>query len=279
MKRGFSSLYSVATIIEHLTGKDIDYLVKSTYCKECESHEKIKGSADYEAWFNNHEENCYPNHDGSSGEMECDAVAGTFKRSEELHDVAYEYYVGDGDSKTFSAIQKSKPYQDLEVKKKECIGRVQKRMGTRFRQVVVANKKTKSTKNNPETSTSKHESLSGRGKLTGTLTDELIIYYGLAIRNNIDSVENMKKAIWATFDHKISTDEKPEHYFCTPGNNSWCDWQKALAEESIDNYYHKPPLPEIVQNAIRPIYKALSDDNLLKRCLGGLTQNGVWGNG
>jgi hypothetical protein len=52
-----------------------------------------------------------------------------FKRSEELHGVKYEYYIGDGDSKIFSAITNSQPYDDLVVQKKECISHVQKRMG------------------------------------------------------------------------------------------------------------------------------------------------------
>lgn len=57
----------------------------------------------------------------------------------------------------------------------------------------------------------KIEGLSGRGKLTGKLIDELCIYYGLAIRRNCDSVKNMRNNIWATLDHKLSTDTKPQH--------------------------------------------------------------------
>jgi len=50
--------------------------------------------------------------------------------------------------------------------------------------------------------------LGGKGKLTGRLIDDLTLYYGLGIRRNTDSVENMRKEIWATLYHKLSTDKK-----------------------------------------------------------------------
>ena len=52
------------------------------------------------------------------------------------------------------------------------------------------------------------------------LIEKLTTYYGLAIRNNIDSLENMKNAIWATFYHKSSTDEKPQHCYCSYGEKT-----------------------------------------------------------
>ena len=75
-----------------------------------------------------------------------------------------------------------------------------------------------------------------RGKLTGKLIDELSVYYGLAIRHNADSVENMRKEIYATFYHKISTDEKPQHDRCPVGEDSWCSWQKAKASHTVSTY-------------------------------------------
>lgn len=60
-----------------------------------------------------------------------------FARSKELLGVQYEFfYIGDGDIKTFKTLQDLNPYDDIIVKKKkECVGHVQKRMGTRFRGV------------------------------------------------------------------------------------------------------------------------------------------------
>ncbi|EFN86451.1 hypothetical protein EAI_00079, partial [Harpegnathos saltator] len=48
--------------------------------------------------------------------------------------------------------------------------------------------------------------LSGKDKLTAKLIDELSLFYGLAIRRNKDSAEDMKTAIWATLKHNLSTD-------------------------------------------------------------------------
>lgn len=174
--------------------------------------------------------------------MECVAVVEMFQRSEEQNGVKYEYYVGDGDSKTYTSIQKSKLYNDLEVKKKESIEHVQKCMGERLRELVADSTKSKlSTHDSNETQT-KRESLDGPGKLTEKLIDELTVSYGGAIRNNTNSVHNMKRAIWASYYHKISTDEEPQHSFCPSGRDSWCDWQRAVAEGSLANYKHKPYL-------------------------------------
>lgn len=79
-----------------------------------------------------------------------------------MYDTCYINYIGDGDSKTYKGIVDGKPYNDLTLLKKECVGHVQKRMGSRLRNL----KKEKKT--------------GGRGKLTAKLIDELSIYYGLA---------------------------------------------------------------------------------------------------
>jgi len=188
--------------------------------------------------------------------MEVDAVIEMFKRSEELHNIKYLKYIGDGDSKTYKAIVDSKPYEDVIVEKKECVGHVQKRMGTRLRNLK------KNTKG-----------LGGRGKLTGKLIDELTIYYGLSIRRNSDSVEKMRNEIWSTLYHKMSTDENPQHEKCPVGVDSWCSWQRSKALGTLATYEHKSPMHEDVFKAIQPIYKELSSDNLLSRCLGAYSQN------
>jgi len=47
---------------------------------------------------------------------------------------------------------------------------------------------------------------------------DLSLYYGLAIQRHLDSVEG--KEIWATYYHKISTDEKPQHLLCPNGDKT-----------------------------------------------------------
>lgn len=168
-KRGFTSLFGLVTLIGNYSAKIVDCTVKSKYCKACEYWKNKEGIDEYTEWAQNHKDNCDVNHDGSAGKMEVDAVVEMFQRSEALHQVKYTHYIGDGDSKTFKGITDARPYEDLIVLKKECIDHVQKRMGTRLRNL------------------KKHtKGLGGRGKLTGKLIDELSIYYGLAIRRNCD---------------------------------------------------------------------------------------------
>ncbi|KOC63054.1 hypothetical protein WH47_04908 [Habropoda laboriosa] len=78
--------------------------------------------------------------------------------------------------------------------------------------------------------------LGRKGKLTAKLIDELSVYYGLAIRRNKNSKEDMKKEIWATLKHKSSTNENPQHEDCPPGPESWCSYQEAKANNNLLNY-------------------------------------------
>lgn len=50
--------------------------------------------------------------------MNVDAIVEMFSRSEELYNVKYSTYIGDGDSKTFKGIIDSQPYKDFTIHKK-----------------------------------------------------------------------------------------------------------------------------------------------------------------
>lgn len=272
-KRGFASLYGVSSLIGNYSGKVLDVLIKCSYCKLCESWKKKLNTAEYEEWKEEHIESnqCSANHTGASGNMEVSSIIEMFKRSIVKHGLRYVNYIGDGDSKTYSGILKTKPYgEDFVVNKKECVGHVQKRMGTRLRDLV---KKTVEEKIVNGKKIQK-KTLSGKGKLTSKLIDKLTVYYGLAIRRNCESVEKMKDAIWATFYHYSSTDKKPQHENCPKGPDSWCAWQRASATNTLSSFKHDyTPLPEDVLTAMKPTYEDLSKDELLERCVGGSTQN------
>ncbi|XP_071575445.1 uncharacterized protein [Temnothorax nylanderi] len=191
--------------------------------------------------------------------MEINAIVQMFLRSVEKHGVKYLTYVGDGDSKTFNGILNAEPYGDTLVTKKECVGHVEKRMGTRLRNVKKRNKGIGGK---------------GTGKLTDKIINEMTKFYGLAIRRHADSVEEMSKEVWATFFHKCSTDRNPQHQNCPAGEDSWCKWQQAAAKGELNKFRHdKPPLTPEVQAAIKPVYEDLSREELLTRCLGAETQN------
>ncbi|GFX84847.1 uncharacterized protein TNCV_4996791 [Trichonephila clavipes] len=87
-----------------------------------------------------------------------------------------------------------------------------------------------------------------------------------------DGKNDMRKSIWAIYCHYRSTDEEPMHYFCPVGASSWCSYQKAKSSENT-SYKHNSIVPTSVMDAVKPIFAELSSPKLLKKCLGGKTQN------
>lgn len=134
-KRGFTSLIGVVSLIGKFTGKILDVIVKSRYCKSCEIMAAKLDDIEYDAWYENHEAECTMNHCGSSGKMEVDSVLEMFKRSIELYNVYYKNYIGDGDTKTFKCLKDSLPYgEEFEIRKLECVLHVKKRMYKRAKE-------------------------------------------------------------------------------------------------------------------------------------------------
>lgn len=143
--------------------------------------------------------------------MELSWALNMFERSEDARGVRYVKYLGDGDSKAFEHVTSKKPYGDRIIEKLECIGHVQKRLGSRLRRL---KNKMKGRK------LADDKVLGGKGRLTDAVVDKLQTYYGLAIRRNVHDKTDMKNAIWAIFDHKISTDENPQHDYCPKGQDN-----------------------------------------------------------
>ncbi|KAE8746814.1 hypothetical protein FOCC_FOCC006449 [Frankliniella occidentalis] len=264
-KRGFSSLFGVVTLIGLLSGKVIDFLVLSLICKICDAYKGEKSGPEYEEWLEEHSSECTKNHQGSSGKMEVDGMVQLFQRSEEKRGVFYENYIGDGDSKTYKAIVESDPYkkQKIIVKKRECTAHVQKRMGTRLRNLKkeLAGKKLSDGKG-----------ISGKGRLTDKIVDQISEYYGKAIRSSKTAAE-MKNKVWAIFYHMSSSDAKPTHQFCPKGAESWCKYQKAVAAKTVKKFKHKQGVPLPCMEACKKVFVDLTSDELLARCIGGYTQN------
>ncbi|GFT52028.1 uncharacterized protein TNCV_4999191 [Trichonephila clavipes] len=172
-KRGYSSLNGVVCATSVENGKVIDFEALTKYCSSCKGKKKKPC------------ENCAKNYEGFSGGMECRGVLSIFQRSETSRKACYTQYLGDGDSKGFLTIKEAKVYGDTEVEKLECVGHVQKRMGTRLTNILKMSKGIK---------LSDGKNISGRGRLTLKEVDSIQHYYGLAIRKNLSSVEDMKKS-------------------------------------------------------------------------------------
>ncbi|KAG5895722.1 hypothetical protein JTB14_025669 [Gonioctena quinquepunctata] len=108
------------------TNKVIDVIVKSKICQACDNYSKKfpENTPEFDAWFTEHCEagNCTRDHDGSAGLIEVEGVEEMFRMSVEQYGVMYEYYIGDGDSKTFKRLEESEPFGEaVKIKKKACV--------------------------------------------------------------------------------------------------------------------------------------------------------------
>ncbi|KAJ4449279.1 hypothetical protein ANN_00677 [Periplaneta americana] len=259
MRRGFSSLYGVSTVVSIDTGKVLDAQVLSKYCTTCSTRKKSLNKNEEEQWEQNHAKSCCKNYHGSSGGMEAAGMKLIFHRSQEKYGVRYVKYLGDGDSSAFKSVFESEPYgSDCPIEKLECVGHVQKRMGSRL---------LKLTKDMKGKKLEDGKGIGGAGGLTKKEIQSIQMYYGAAIRQNVGNLDSMQHAVWAIYFHKLSTDAKPQHGLC----GEWCPYKKA--RNNAQQYSHKHSLPEPVMNAMKPTFRALAKPDLLKKCVHGKTQN------
>ena len=252
-RRGYSSINGVVTIISMDSGKILDCEPMSRYCKGCYLHSNlaITDPAAYKTWKDSHI--CKINHKGSASAMEVTGTKRIFERSIIRNKLRYSQFYGDGDCKSYASVKDT--YEGTPVQKLECVGHVQKRVGSRLRNLKKNNK-----------------GLGGKGKLTNASIDRLQNYYGMSIRQNTNNLEAMQKAIHASLFHVASSSTNIWHDHCPKGVDSWCRYQQDLV---TGNSTYKPGagLPLIVIKVIKPIYNELSSDALLSKCLHGLTQN------
>ena len=269
-KRGHSSKIGVIFAVSVRTGEILDYEVKSLLCKECAARDNSdKHSPDYLTWKEKHKRHCQINHEGSSEEMEALGAIEIFSRSIEKRKLMYSTFVGDGDSSCFGKVQakmKDTYGESYAVVKEECVGHVQKRLGTALRNY---------KKNAKSQKLSDGKTVGGRGRLTDKVIDQMQNYYGKAIRDNSGNIENMKTSIWAIYHHMIKDDTlslEEQHKLCPKGKDSWCKFWKDK-ENNTATYNDDKRLPHVFLHELKPIFTRLSKDDLLGRCLKGLTQN------
>lgn len=256
MTRGRSSHIGVGCIIELYSGLVLDHVVLSNFCLGCALGPKPDDDG-YSDWYAAHE--CQRNIDCNAGRMEVEAALIMFQRSLAKYGLRYTTVVCDGDCRTFNALTAAGAYGFIRICKKDCINHVAKRMGTTLRGVL---DKTKA----------QGESLGGRGRLTQDRIKKIQSYYGYALRSNRNDVPGMKRAVEATLLHMTSTDSAPNHSKCPDGAESWCKYNRALANGEHPPA-HKNPLPDCVRVALEPVFARLSNENLLARCSDGMSQN------
>ena len=257
-KRGYSSLHGVSTVISMDTGKVLDTEVLTQYCKSCSLHEKDnKDTVAHQVWKAEHAAKCTSNFKGSSGAMEPAGLVSMYNRSIDKHGLLYTSLYCDGDSKSHDRVKDTyKEKYSKEVKRLQCVGHVQKRLGTALRKL----------KKNVK-------GLGGKGKLTKALIDKLQNYYGIAVRANVGDLQGMKQAINASLFHCIAKADTPHmHVHCPDGKDSWCRFKKDKAANT-NTYRPSKGLPLNVIKEVKPVYVRLSQDSLLEQCLHGKTQN------
>ncbi|GFX00723.1 uncharacterized protein TNCV_4576901 [Trichonephila clavipes] len=247
--RGHTSRIGVRSIIGYVTGKVIDVAVLSSYCKGCEKWRGPKSGHSYEEWKLKHQPHCVKNHMGSSSKMEVD---GYFKDRchNEMRNILSISVKG-----TQKPSQSFKGQHHILSEKVECVGHIQKRMGSRLRKLKTMNR---------GKILSDGKSISGKNRLTDKFIDTITTYYGNDIRQNNSSISDMRLAIWAIYCHYRSADEEPMHHFCPIGDTS---------TNSASLFKHKNIVPIAIMNEIKPIIAELSAPKLLKKRVRGKTQN------
>ena len=133
--------------------------------------------------------------------METQGPKEIFLRSVEKMNMKYVEFVGDGDSGCFGSVKEAcyEKYGDgYVVVKEECVGHVQKRMGTGLRE---CKRKIRGKKFSDD------KTVGGVGRLTDQIIDKIQNYDGQAIRNNSGDKESMENDIWVIYMHIIHDDE------------------------------------------------------------------------
>ena len=104
------------------------------YCHECKLHEPLDHSSTaYQDWWQGHKDKCSMNFEGSSASMECEGARIMWRRSEQDLQLRYTCVIADGDVKTHNALVEDDPYNGVPIVKHDCVGHVQKRMGSHLR--------------------------------------------------------------------------------------------------------------------------------------------------
>ncbi|GFV69731.1 uncharacterized protein TNCV_1348841 [Trichonephila clavipes] len=222
-RRGYTSMNGSVAAISVDTGKMLDIEVMSSYCPTCKRLQTMQRNFEYESSKADHK--CQCNFTGSSSKTEIVGASRIFLRSEKNRRLQYTQYYGDGDSKAFMSVKDT--YGINSGTKFECIGHVQKRVGSRLRKL-----KTKT------------KGLSGKGKLTDNFIDRLQSYYGIAVRINVGNLNAMQQNVIAALYHCASSDKKPMHVigvrvYCVCSNLTHKFAKKRTKETSEESFLRK----------------------------------------
>ena len=206
------------------------------------------------------------------GVMEADGILECFLSSVIKRQLRYLTYIGDGDTKSYQNVVNANPYRGYEIVKAECVGHVQKRVGTRLRKFKTDYKELMPESFYAEKKDKKQKKLTFY--LTHKMINRLQNYFGIAIRATCKtSVPTMRMAVGAVLFHcSEAVDSAGRHHFCPKSTTSWCKYQVDQVN-SMSDYIEKPDLPIALRKKLEPIFRELSSPELLAKCMHGQTQN------
>ena len=134
--------------------------------------------------------------------------------------------------------------EDEQVEKLNCVGHVQKRLGTALRNLKVQYQSVKLVDG-------KKLVVQGNSQIHWSIQ----IIMSMRFEENLNQ---MIRAVQATLLHSNSSDETPRHHLCPTWKDSWCKWQQAKAQD-VEYHHTKPPIPEAIVHILKPIHARLGN--------------------
>ncbi|GFX56154.1 hypothetical protein TNCV_3062401 [Trichonephila clavipes] len=121
------------------------------------------------------------------------------------------------------------PYGDTGIEKLECVSYVEKWMGTRLRALKLKMKGKKLSDKNNWMITVDLQTLKliNYSVIMDWLSETILIVLIVLIQCT-DSINSMKRAIWATYFHKASTDAYPQHGLCAENEDTWYGYNRTF---------------------------------------------------
>jgi len=128
------------------------------------------------------------------------------------------------------------------VAKIDCVGHIQKRLGTRLRNLVEKEKFADGS------------GLGGKGKLTKARIDSMQNYFGQEITSHRHDLEGMQTAVKAILYHSVHNENREEqHQYCPKGKDSWCTFQKDKTS-ATDTYTSQKCFPAKFLRKLKPTF-------------------------
>ena len=182
--------------------------------------------------------------------MEALCVVTFFSSSVEKYKLRYTQYPGDGDTKSFLEVVKSNPYNSTAVNKLECIGHIQKCVGSRLLKMREYGELKELYEDSDDGDDTNSKKLI---RLTDKNINKLQNYYGIAICSSTgDTIWGLKKGIAAAFCHCCATSPGTRHQFCPKSDTSWCKHQlDSINRTNI--YTHKPSIYIKLRELLKPV--------------------------